>query len=85
MQKIRCKIHKGHCFLFYYEGISTATGPQQQQKRGQLHEHLNNRNARHTAGTPKKEWTLIKVETPGTERNVNNGMNAATAERHTTA
>jgi hypothetical protein len=32
-----------------------------------LHEHLKNRNSSHTAGTPKKEWILIKVETPGTE------------------
>ncbi len=42
---------------------------------------LNNRNANHTAGTPKKEWTLTKVETRGTERNVNNGRTPCSNSR----
>jgi hypothetical protein len=70
-------IHRNHCFLFSYEGISTKQDLINSRNAEKLREHLKNRNSSHTAGTPKKEWTLIKVGTPGTE-----GMSTRAGPQH---
>ncbi len=81
-QKLVCLF--GTCSICSYLSPLGFQGPQQQQKRRELPEHLNNRDANQTAGTPHNRMEGGK-KVCQQQQGPSNSRAPATAERHMNA